>query len=239
MKWDNLKNDIPQERDIWDKLQALPDEEPGPDLSRRFYAALENEAMRLDQQEKPAHPLAKEPWNTRNWFSRQPAWQFAATLLLLGLGFAGGYFYQTPLRQTLQEVQKEADTVRTDLSMSMLDRSSAQDRLAGIRQTALIEEPDDTLVRRLLELITSDENTQVRLAAVEAVYIFGDRPAVREAVTASLSRQTSPLMQVALMDLLVAWRDKQAVSSLKALAENGRLDPQVQTRAQESIGKLL
>lgn len=239
MKWEDLKDDIPQEKDIWEKLQALPEEEPGPDLSRRFYAALEREAMQLDQQEKSLRTPANTPGTRQPWFPWQHAWQIAATLLLLGLGFAGGYFYQAPARQALHEVQKEADAVRQDLSLVMLERSSAGDRLSGIRQCARISQPDDSLVQRLLTIISTDENTQVRLAAVDAVFMFGDRPGVREAISASLKSQTSPLMQVALMDLLVAWRDKQAVNSLRALAENGQLDPLVQSRAQESIAKLL
>ena len=233
MKDEEIWTDSPEDAEFKNRVLSLPDDEPGPRLSRRVYAALEAEAQHLERcTAQPPLPRRQTPF----W---QPAWQFAATLVLLGLGFAGGYFYQAPLRQAIQEVQRESDAVRSDLSRVMMDRSAAGDRLAGIRQCAQLEGADDDLVRRLLDLIAGDDNTQVRLAAVDALYLFGDRPMVREAVQAALPRQTSPLVQVAIMDLLVAWRDKQAVSSLRTLTEQGQFDPLVQQGARESIEKLL
>ncbi len=236
----SCRQEMDELRATWQSVAALADEEPGPGLREKFYAGLQRELLAAE----PPPPVVSPARTVRKkWLPAlidfRPAWQFAATLLLLGIGFAGGYFYQRPSRENLQQVQRQADQIRSELSLVMLERSSAGDRLQGVRQCAQLSAPDDRLIDRLLEIVNADDNIHVRLAAVDALYLFGDRPEVRQGVTRALSSQNAPLMQVALIDLLVSWREKQAAASLKALSENGRLDPQVQARAKEGLVKLL
>jgi hypothetical protein len=79
----------------------------------------------------------------------------------------------------------------------------------------------------------------VRLSAVDALYLFSDREEVRTALPASLSRQASPLVQIALIDLLVSLKEKQAAAALKKLLADKKIIPEVEQRARSGISKII
>lgn len=61
---------------------------------------------------------------------------------------------------------------------------------------------------------------------------------VKEGLIHSLSKQTSPLVQVALIDLIVNMRERRAIDSLKQLIENEKFNPDVRRRAEQGLQKL-
>lgn len=233
------RTELEELRSVWQNLASLPEEAPSTTLRRQFNSRMEQELEKIERPNPTRLLLPRKSRRLLSQFTWHPAWQFAATLLLLGIGFTGGYLYNRPQQKAFSAIQNETDSIRHELSLVKLSQSSARDRLAGVHQCTQISQPDDQIIGRLLDIIDNDENVQVRLAAVDALYLFGDRPGVSQGITTSLKKQDSPLMQVALIDLLVAWREKQAAGSLKALVEDRRIDPLVQERAKESLEKLL
>ncbi len=97
--------------------------------------------------------------------------------------------------------------MRQEMALSLLGRPSATERIQGVGYTAGIEQPNDATLAALFDAVDKDPNPNVRLAAVEALYLFRDRPGVRESLVKSLSVQTYPLVQVALIDFLVEVRE--------------------------------
>jgi hypothetical protein len=63
-------------------------------------------------------------------------------------------------------------------------------------------------------------------------------PQVRSSVVDALQEQQSPLVQVALIDQLVEWRDPQAAQHLEKLRQSPNLNPTVRQRADWAISKL-
>jgi hypothetical protein len=61
---------------------------------------------------------------------------------------------------------------------------------------------------------------------------------VRRGLVESLDRQTSPMVQIALIDLLVEIRDKPAGQALKDLMQESRLNPEVRERALWALGQM-
>jgi hypothetical protein len=61
---------------------------------------------------------------------------------------------------------------------------------------------------------------------------------VRSSVVDALQEQQSPLVQVALIDQLVEWRDPQAAQHLEKLRQSPNLNPTVRQRADWAISKL-
>ena len=74
---------------------------------------------------------------------------------------------------------------------------------------------------------------------IDALYLFHSFPTVRQRLGASLAKQTSPLVQVALIDLLVNIREQKAAQALLTLIESESLAPEVKQRAQQGLEKLL
>jgi hypothetical protein len=62
---------------------------------------------------------------------------------------------------------------------------------------------------------------------------------VRAALTASLPRQTSPLVQIALIDLMVSLKEKRAAVALKKLLDDKKIIPEVRERARTGISQML
>jgi len=73
---------------------------------------------------------------------------------------------------------------------------------------------------------------------VDALAKFGNNPEVRRALVDSLPVQDSPLVQIALIDLLVQFNDKDAAPELRKLAQDGQANPEVRQRASASLQKL-
>jgi len=217
---------------VWAKLGVLPEEQPGPAVRSRFYAMLEDY--------KAARPVgARHRWT--DWFSfRRPAFaaSFSAFLLLLGVG-AG--WLLTGARQggeRYASLAREVQDMRQQVALSMLSQPSASERIQGIGYSAEVKNPNDATLAALFKAVDSDPNPNVRLAAVDALYLFRDRPGVRESLVNSLSVQSYPLVQVALIDFLVEVREARAVDALKKLIEAGELTPEVKKRAEQGLKQI-
>ena len=78
----------------------------------------------------------------------------------------------------------------------------------------------------------------MRLAAADALAGSLDVPAVRDAFIASLDHQTSPLVQIAVIDALVQAREPGARSALQRLAGDSRTDATVRSRARWALRQL-
>ena len=61
---------------------------------------------------------------------------------------------------------------------------------------------------------------------------------VRRGLVESLDRQTSPMVQIALIDLLVEIREKAAGEALKDLMQETGLNAEVKERAQWALGQM-
>ena len=225
---------------VWAKLGVLPEEQPGGELRHRFYAMLEEYKDGLESREKTA-PRAGGTTGWRDWFTfRRPAFaaSFSAFLLLVGLGAGwllnggrgGGERYAG--------LSREVQDMRQQMAQSLLSRPSASERIQGVGYTAEVKDPSDTTLAALFKAVDTDPNPNVRLAAVDALYLFRDRPGVRESLVRSLATQSYPLVQVALIDFLVEVREARAADALKKLIDGGELTPEVKTRAEQGLKQI-
>lgn len=152
-----------------------------------------------------------------------PAWMgwAAAALLLAGLGFAAGRAWAGPDGSTALDFAQGSDPQRFQ------------------RVTLAAYGPQDAdLAEALLDRIARDSSTAVRLAAVEALYLAapeGDRDG---RVEAALRNQDRPEVQAALVDLLVALRQRRAGEALRRLLAEGHLAPSVRRQAERRLADL-
>jgi hypothetical protein len=214
---------------IWTRLGVLSEEQPGPALRERFYSMLEAQK----------HDLGKE--KARTHAARRPAFSFAFSLLFLIVGLAGGYFL-TSSRQDgkrLALLHQEIQDMRQTVAMSLLSQSSPSARLEGVSWSSQVTNPTEKTLEILFRTLNSDPNTNVRLAAVDALYLFRDRPSVKNSLIQSLAKQSSPLVQVALIDLLVGIRESRAADALKQLLQSAKLNPEVKSHAELGLKQLI
>jgi len=234
---DSCRRELEELTGTWTQLGILPEEQPGPNLRKNFYTMLESY-----QEGKASEPLTRFFRFLRPGF----AFQFALALffLVIGIGignFFHGNFFQASAQKgrEIVSLRQENQEVRQQLAISLLNQSSSSQRLKGLTFSSRLENPDNEILQTLLNTLNTDPNVNVRLSAVDALYLFSDHPLVREGLIQSLQKQTSPMVQLALIDLMVQIREKQAVRSLKQLLQDKNLNPEVQRRARLSLKQLL
>jgi hypothetical protein len=225
----------------WTKLGVLPEELPGPNLRKNFYTMLESFQEGFSR-EKHGHPLVNVLKKFFAWPGR-PIYQFAFTIIFLIFGFTVGYFMTsspTPPQTTeTARLRLQVHQMRQQLAISLLNQQSPSQRLKGITWSSTVENPDKKTLEALLHTLNHDPNINVRLSAVDALYLFSHDPMIKKGLIESLSLQTSSLVQMALIDFLVEMREKRAVNALKQLIQNNKLNPKVKERAKICIEQLI
>ncbi|MFH1940510.1 MAG: HEAT repeat domain-containing protein [bacterium] len=221
----------------WQELDRLPEEEPSAALRSRFYAMLPAEKARA--KEKVSLAKRMESW-VAAWWPKRPAIQFALSVALLIVGLVLGSRFQwgTQRNGEMAQLRDEVRDMRQMVSMSLLKQPLSIDRLRGVSFSTRVEEPDESLLSALLATLNEDPNVNVRLAAVDALFLFADHQIVRDALIASLSKQTSPLVQIALIDLLAQIRETQSLEALKELIQDQKINPTVKQHAETRIEEL-
>jgi len=226
---------------VWAKLGVLPEEQPSGALRHRFYAMLEDYKSKIEEA-GPRARLSRALAGWRGWFTlRRPAFAagFSAFLLMLGIGTGWLLSGSGAKSARLSSLQQEVQEARQTAALSLLSQPSASDRLQGVSYSASVRNPSVKTLAALVNALNTDSNPNVRLAAVEALYLFRNHPGVKESLVDSLAVQDSPLVQVALIDLIVEIREQRAAEALKALIKNEKLNPEVKKLAEQGIKQLI
>jgi hypothetical protein len=227
--------------ETWARLGVLPVERPSANLRARFYEMLEaSQAEIAAKGGAPRERLRPRPERFGFWF-RRPAFQAAAAAGLVALGVLAGVGLGRlgPGRAaSVDELYREVQDVRQTLAVSLMKQASPFDRLEGVGLSRQLASPSPNYLEALFQALDNDSNVNVRLAVVDALYFYAGQPEVKERIFRSLETQQSPLVQAALVDLLVGMRERQAVEALRRLIQNQNLHPQVRQRAEQGIVKL-
>jgi hypothetical protein len=214
---------------LWRDLGKLPVAQPGPGLRTRFYESLAAYQRGAgDRLMSPAHRLP----------SRQLVWQIAAGIALLLIGLGAGYNLRPNQNPEVAQLREEVANMHQLVALSLLQQQSASERLRGVSYALRAEPNDSEVLGALLDRVNRDPNVNVRLAAVDALHPFASSPVTRNGILEALSKQDAPLVQVALIDLLVDLKVKQAEPELRQLLNNAAANAGVRQRAEWALERL-
>lgn len=170
---------------------------------------------------------------------RWPAFQvgFAASCLVLGL--LTGLLLSGSRSDSGQLValRQEVHGMRQLVTLSLLQQQSASDRLRGINWAESLPQSDAEVRAALLQVLNFDASVDVRLAAVDALRRQTSSADVRRQLVKSFSRQDSPLVQIAIIDVLGETRDLESESFLRGLRSDSKLLAVVRQRAESVLRK--
>jgi negative regulator of sigma E activity len=234
-------------------LDAMPAPSPTPRLRARVYAAIAAEQHALRTPAPAPIAAAPKPAARSRWF-----WlvQPLAAAALLVLGFTLGNranvapaVQPAPVAQPadaaatqreLADLRKKMDTMSQLVGYSLLQQQSrsSNERLRGVLTSAAVEKPDDKTINDLIGALALDPSANVRLNALEALYPHANQEVVRAGVLTSLPREQSPLVQISMIDFLVAARDREATSTLQKLSGNDQVDSNVRAAAKRALSQL-
>jgi anti-sigma factor RsiW len=228
------------EVEIWKKLALLPEEQPSEASGSRFAAMLES--YQEGRWEKASLAAERKKFlglgDVVHWL-RTPSLSAAWACVLLVAGFLGGRYIDSGKSRSeeLDAMRQELHSTRQLVALSLLQQQSASERLQGVSWSTRVT-PDPEVLDALQHTLRYDSSVDVRLAALDALSRYGKRPEVSRGLIESLESQQSPMVQVALIDLLVELHDSSAVEPLKRLQEEPNLDPTVRKRADWGIRQL-
>jgi len=227
---------------VWRGLESMPEIEPSQAMRARFLETLSAyQEGYQEAQRKLAYAAPPKSWWAGLWL--RPAWQAAFSAALLIAGILGGRYFAAPrpvetVNPEMAQLRGQIENLRQLVTLSMLQQDSPSARLRGVTYSYQVSQPDQQVEQALLHAVNHDSNINVRLSAVDALAKFGNNPEVRRALVDSLPVQDSPLVQIALIDLLVQFNDKDAAPELRKLAQDGQANPEVRQRASASLQKL-
>jgi len=229
--------------EMWTKLGVLAPEQPSPALRDRFYTMLEAYKQGLDATEAASPAPAARPRiiDLRARFSwKRPSFRFAAPAALLLAGVAGGTLLGPagPFGSKLARLERQVDEMRQTTALSLLQQPSSSERILGVSYSEQMSAPGTPTIEALLRTLDTDPSVNVRLAAVDALYLFAKDVRVKDGLVASLGRQRNPVLQVALIDLLIEIRERKAVEALKTLIGDEKVLPDVRKKAEAGLKSL-
>lgn len=179
----------------------------------------------------------------------RPALQFALTLAVLVAGVVVGSRFiperepqvvmqtdPTTLRE-LADLRAQVESMNRVVSTHLLTQPASQ-RLQGVIAALNASDTDDRTLARLLNSLAFDPSVNVRLMALEALYAHVDLAPVRAGVLNALPRESSPLVQVAMVDFVIASRDDGAVATLDQLTRNPGTADVVREAARRGLMRL-
>jgi hypothetical protein len=215
------------EQQLWSELENLPqDAAPSQRLRRSFYEELEHADRRMHQR--------------RRWLSLITAPGLAAALGCVIIGVMLGLLLRSspaPEHTELAQLQQQVAILNRNLVLDRLDNDSASKRLLGVMEASDLAGRDPEVMRALLERAVDDRVHSVRTAAIDAIGPRVGTPAVGDELMASLEKAESPLVQLALADLVLRYGNPQQLEQLLKLSEHGRLHPDVAQHVKSSVSR--
>jgi hypothetical protein len=215
---------------VWRGMGSLPEPEPDPAVRARFLEVLEA------YQAGRASGLAGQ----RQVMDLPHKWQAVLAFALLMVGvFLGRYVAQPrDAGPDVAQLRGQVEGLRQLVTLSLLQEQSPSSRLRGVTYSYQMARPDAQVEQALLYAVNHDSNVNVRLSAVDALEKYAANPQIRRALADAVPVQDSPLVQIALMDLLVQLNDREAAPALRKLAQDAQADNQVRQHAAWAIQRM-
>jgi hypothetical protein len=206
---------------------------PPPDLKAGF-----EEMLAKEMTDPVIENIQPTPTKTIYWESPRMWMQIAASVALVIIGvFAGNKITSNANQKEIMALREEMGVTKK-LVLSSLQNQSASSRINAVNATYKISTVDNDIVNALIMTLDTDENANVRLAAMDALSEFADEEKVRAALISSLSTQDKPIVQIALINLMVQLKEKRAISALQLIIDDEKLTNTVRDEASYGIIRL-
>lgn len=210
--------------------------QPSAKMDERF-------RMMLEEEKKSELISGSVSEGKRNLFQQfsQPVWRIAAGIALFLLGWFGASWLGNGVsgRQQLESLNGEVVKLRETLVLAMLEQNSPVERIKAVNMMNQMDQADEKIIGSLLSTLENDENDNVRLIALDALIKYARQPEVREGLIRSISKQTSPMVQLRLAEIMVSLQEKRSVPEFEKILNNANLNYSVRNKLDETVKILI
>ncbi|HYK43767.1 MAG TPA: zf-HC2 domain-containing protein [Parafilimonas sp.] len=234
----SCRQTLEEYRTLFATIESDKAEKPGPALREKFENMLQSEinvesTARIVEMEKERNDRKIIPLKRTSILFR-----IAASIVLIASGiFIGSFFIvnRTNGNDEVADLKNEVNEMKETLMFNGLTEESASERIKAVSYADDMHDPDNKIVTALINTMNEDKNVNVRLAALYAIAKFSDNSAVTNALIASLSKQTEPLMQIALINILTEKKETKAKEPIKQILQDKNTLPPVKEIAQKGL----
>jgi hypothetical protein len=205
--------------------------EPSDTMKNRFEALLKEE---ISANKK-----------TKTIFFHPAIYRVAAGVALLVVGAWIGFTIskQNDIKLAIEKARLDSLAIEMKITRDMMAKmnndQSASQRIQGVNVAlTMTSTPDDAIVKALVKTMNEDKNSNVRLAALEALSKFIDDKHVRKTLIESLGKQKDPIVQIQLIQLLVKIKEKGVVDDLQKIVDDEGTIKAVKDEAYSGIMRL-
>jgi hypothetical protein len=233
---EKCKDDLEKFRLINQTMSESKVELPDKSLRENFNFMLQSEISKLKSgEDKPVKAIR---------FKLTPFLRVAAGILILVAGVFIGLLHKNEPKinnsqAQLSELRTEVKEMKEMLMFTMLKEESPSQRIKAVNYAIELTSPDDNVIKALVKTLNYDKNVNVRLAAAYSLAQFSDNKSVRDSLVLSLTKQTEPILQIVLMNILVEKKESSAVKPMEQIISNKHTMKEVKDIAQKSIKVLL
>jgi hypothetical protein len=225
-----------QLKEIMSQIDHSPKLKPSVDLKLNFEKALQEEISNS----KKGKPTFAEASIGKQVFFQPMALRIAAGFIFLMVCVGIGYWVNKNNEQQreITRLRQEMDSTKRMMMAMMTNPQSASQRMLGVAASYQLEKADDEIVNALFKTMNEDPNTNVRLAALDALSKFHQQEHVRTALINSLAKQKDPVVQISLIRLMVEMKEKSVIKELDRITKDKESIKAVKDEAYSGLLKL-
>jgi len=216
------------------QLDEIKVPEPREEMQNQFFQLLEEEKTRVASKQSFYNSLFT-PFRTLLEPTYIPRMTYAALILILGMVIGHWIIPDKQFRSQANLMMEEMQTMKKMMALTLFEQSNATDRLKAVSYTSELSQPDNRVLEALLNTLNNDPSVNVRLASLDALIQQIEREEVRTGLVQSISNQESPMVQIAIAELMINIQEKRAAPELRKLLEKEDLNETVAEKVTESI----
>jgi len=227
---------------MWATMSKIKIDVPSDPMRLQFKAMLGEFKQSVKEEQESV--VTKWLSRIRGLLTPQLALQLTFSFLLVGLGwFMGSRTNRSAIPAVAYERQidtlaNQVQEMKQMMMLALIENPSATERLRAVSYTSDITQADERVREALFMTLNNDPNVNVRLVTLEALTQFASDPLVRKELVKSLSQQDSPMVQVALADLMVKLQEKRSIKAFRDMLRKEDLNDLVKIKIEQTIKDL-
>lgn len=216
---------------LYKGFDLIKDEEVPVEVEENFLNLIKEESDKINT------PDIKKSYQLSPVFLRA-----VAAIVLLITGVLIGMQINTNNTNTSAEneaLKNEIQELKDMVMISLHQQHSASDRIQAVNYIEESNTVDEELINALINTLNTDENTNVRMTAANALKRFGKFDFVRKAYIRSLELQTDPSVQITIINILIELKEKGGIIPMQKLLIDDNAHEIVKKQAEIGIEVLI
>jgi hypothetical protein len=236
---ETCRKEVEQMRSLFLELNDIGMEEPPQTLKKNINNMIESYSLGMNNNFNRETFLQRIARWLDTWWPRCPLIQVITTLVVLVAGFIIGLSINRDHNSNpIDQLRSDVNDLKKVIVASMFNQTSVLDRVNGLAMSSQLKNVDQQFLSTLLLLLNTDSNVNVRIAAVNALANFSRDEYVRQELIKSLNLQSSPLVQISLINLLVDIKEHDSTSTLLKIINDPNTNDYVKNHAELALKKL-